>query len=62
MSASSSVKKPVLTTSARIAETSSTERYAPTRTFYLRSGFREVANIADFYRAGDGKVVYEKRL
>ena len=44
------------------AETSSTERYAPTRNFYLRSGFREVANIADFYRAGDGKVVYEKRL
>lgn len=44
------------------AETSSTERYAPTRSFYLRSGFREVANIADFYRAGDGKVIYEKRL
>lgn len=44
------------------AETSSTERYAPTRSFYVRSGFREVANIADFYRAGDGKVVYEKRL
>ncbi len=44
------------------AETSSTERYAPTRSFYVRSGFHEVAYIADFYRAGDGKVVYEKRL
>jgi acetoin utilization deacetylase AcuC-like enzyme/GNAT superfamily N-acetyltransferase len=44
------------------AETSSTERYAATRKFYLRSGFREVANIPDFYRAGDGKVIYEKRL
>ena len=44
------------------AETSSTERYAPTRSFYVRAGFREVASIADFYRAGDGKVIYEKRL
>ena len=42
------------------AETSSTDRYLPTRQFYLRSGFREVANIADFYRPGDGKVIYEK--
>lgn len=44
------------------ADTSSTERYAPTRNFYLKSGFHEVASIADFYRAGDGKIIYEKRL
>lgn len=44
------------------AETSSTERYAPTRAFYHRTGFREVANIADFYRPGDGKVIYERLL
>ena len=42
------------------AETSSTDKYIPTRQFYIRSGFREVANIADFYRPGDGKVIYEK--
>ena len=42
------------------AETSSTDKYAPTRQFYERSGFREVARIADFYRPGDGKVIYER--
>lgn len=44
------------------ADTSSTARYAPTRRFYETAGFREVANIPDFYRDGDGKVIYEKRL
>ncbi|MEZ5925103.1 MAG: GNAT family N-acetyltransferase [Hyphomicrobiaceae bacterium] len=44
------------------AETSSTEIYRPTRRFYEAAGFRKVAEIADFYRAGDGKVVYEKQL
>ena len=44
------------------AETSSTDKYAPTRKFYLRAGFSEVANIADFYRPGDGKVIYERVL
>ncbi len=44
------------------ADTSSTPRYAPTRRFYEKAGFREVANIPDFYREGDGKIIYEKRL
>ncbi len=44
------------------AETSSTDKYEPTRKFYLRAGFREVACIADFYRPGDGKVIYERVL
>lgn len=44
------------------ADTSSTERYTPTRRFYERAGFRQVANIPDFYREGDGKIIYEKRL
>ncbi len=48
--------------SRHYAETSSSERYAPTRAFYARTGFREVAVIPDFYRPGDGKVVYEKVL
>ena len=42
------------------AETSSTDKYLPTRQFYGRAGFKEVARIADFYRPGDGKVIYEK--
>jgi len=44
------------------AETSSTDKYQPTRQFYERAGFMEVARIADFYRPGDGKVIYEKRV
>lgn len=48
--------------SRHYAETSSSERYAPTRAFYLATGFREVASIPDFYRPGDGKVVYAKVL
>jgi len=42
------------------AETSSTDKYEPTRQFYLRAGFKEVARIADFYRTGDGKVIYQR--
>lgn len=48
--------------SRHYAETSSTDAYAPTRAFYLGTGFREVARIADFYRPGDGKVIYERVL
>lgn len=44
------------------AETSSTARYAPTRRFYERQGFRQEAFLEDFYRPGDGKVIYGKRL
>lgn len=44
------------------AETSSTARYAPTRRFYERQGFRREAYLEDFYRPGDGKVIYGKRL
>lgn len=44
------------------ADTSSTARYAPTRRFYETAGFREVASIPDFYREGDGKIIYQKRL
>ncbi len=44
------------------ADTSSSEKYAATRAFYLAQGFREAALLTDFYRAGDGKVIFEKRL
>lgn len=43
-------------------DTSSTERYRSTRAFYAGAGFREAARLADFYRWGDDKVIYEKRF
>ena len=43
-------------------DTSSTEKYSQTRAFYRRSGFRKVADIPDFYRPGDGKIVMAKVL
>ncbi len=42
------------------ADTSSSDRYAPTRGFYQRMGFAEQARLPDFYAPGDGKVVYVK--
>ncbi len=43
-------------------ETSSRTQYAPTRAFYLRHGYAEVADLADFYGPGDGKIILIKRL
>lgn len=45
-----------------IAETSSLEKYAPTRHFYDRVGYLNVAHIDDFYKEGDGKVFFVKKL
>ncbi len=45
-----------------IAETSSLPRYGPTREFYRRRGYSEVAKITDYYRPGDDLVVYGKYL
>lgn len=45
-----------------IAETSSLDKYEPTRNFYLRAGYVNEAFIADFYRKGDGKVFFIKRI
>jgi len=45
-----------------IAETSTLEKYAPTRHFYDRIGYTKEAQIDDFYKVGDGKVFYVKRL
>jgi len=44
------------------ADTSSSERYAPTRAFYRRTGYIVAAEFADFYRPGDGKVIFVKEL
>lgn len=43
-------------------DTSSREQYAPTRAFYEGCGYHVAAHLADFYRPGDGKVIYCKVL
>jgi len=43
-------------------ETSSRAIYAPTRAFYEDMGYRQEAFLTDFYRPGDSKVVFLKRL
>jgi len=45
-----------------IIETSSRPPYDPTRAFYLRRGFRELARLPDFYEVGDDKVIYAKSI
>ncbi|MCX6252761.1 MAG: GNAT family N-acetyltransferase [Bacteroidetes bacterium] len=45
-----------------IAETSAMEKYAPTRRFYESNNYDKEAVIADFYKIGDGKVIYIKRF
>jgi ribosomal protein S18 acetylase RimI-like enzyme len=45
-----------------LVETASKPSYARTRRFYESIGYRETARIVDYYRQGDDKVVYEKRL
>ena len=44
------------------AETSSVTQYKPARNFYLKSGFTKVAEILDFYKDGDNKVIFCKNL
>jgi len=45
-----------------VAETSAMEKYAPTRHFYEKNEYSKEAEIADFYKIGDGKVIFVKRL
>lgn len=45
-----------------IAETSSLEKYTPTRHFYTSMNYLKEAEIRDFYKPGDGKVFFVKRL
>jgi D-alanine-D-alanine ligase len=45
-----------------VAETSSSDAYSHTRAFYERSGFALVGDVPDFYRAGDGRITFAKRL
>lgn len=43
-------------------DTSSRPQYQPTRVFYDRCGYAEVARLDDFYTPGDGKVIHCKLL
>jgi ribosomal protein S18 acetylase RimI-like enzyme len=43
-----------------IIETSSQEKYLPTRHFYLKNNYQIAAQINDFYRPGDDRVIYIK--
>jgi len=43
-------------------ETSSRATYAPTREFYLNSGYRKEAALKDFYSPGDDKIIFTKEL
>ena len=43
-------------------ETSSRDQYKPTRSFYMRCGYREEATLRDFYSPGDDKVIFIKLL
>ena len=45
-----------------VIETASKPDYEPTRSFYERLGYREVARVPDFYSVGDDKVIYCKRF
>lgn len=43
-------------------ETSSRLQYDPTRSFYRKHGFEEVAVLRDFYDMGDHKVIYTRAI
>jgi ribosomal protein S18 acetylase RimI-like enzyme len=45
-----------------IVETSSTEKYLPARGLYEKNGYAAAARIRDFYRAGDDRLIYVKRI
>ncbi|HEX2695422.1 MAG TPA: GNAT family N-acetyltransferase [Acidobacteriota bacterium] len=45
-----------------IIETASQPSYHPTRQFYLRLGYTEVARIPDYYKPGDDRIIYTKRI
>lgn len=45
-----------------VIETSSRPDYEPTRRFYHKRGYDEVARVRDFYSPGDDRVVLTKRL
>jgi ribosomal protein S18 acetylase RimI-like enzyme len=47
---------------ALYAETSSQQKYDPTRKFYLSNAYFEEACLKNFYQKGDDKLIYTKYL
>ena len=47
---------------ALMIETGGKPSYQPTRSFYLACGYLEVARLVDFYRVGDDKLMFAKKL
>lgn len=45
-----------------IIETAGQPKYHPTREFYLRLGYTEVARIPDYYKPGDARIIYTKHI
>ena len=45
-----------------VVETSGLEKYAPTRRFYLATGYLLEATLKDFYKDGDDLVIFTKHL
>ncbi len=45
-----------------IIETAGQPKYHPTRQFYLRLGYAEVARVPDYYKPGDDRIIYTKRI
>jgi ribosomal protein S18 acetylase RimI-like enzyme len=43
-------------------DTSGQPKYAPTRTFYERTGFRCEARLVDFYASGDDRLIFSKAV
>lgn len=43
-------------------ETSSTEPYKKTRSFYEKHDYKIASNLEDFYRIGDNKITFVKRI
>ncbi len=45
-----------------LADTSTFPHYEKTQRFYLRNGFKEVARVPDYYRPGNDRVTFFKKL
>lgn len=45
-----------------LVETSSSKRYAPTRAFYEKQGYKVAATVPDYYAPGDGLVIFRKNF
>jgi ribosomal protein S18 acetylase RimI-like enzyme len=45
-----------------LADTSTIPHYEKTQRFYLKNGFQEVARVPDYYRPGNDRITFCKKL